>query len=100
MNSQRWAQYYTEGGLGFALNYKKTFKREYLPGCVQHSQALFWGLAAGWLFYYYRQNVSLAGYSLTLGAGMELCGRGPDRSWAETLLLDGKALREPSHNVD
>ena len=73
MNSQRWAQYYAEGGLGFALNYKKTFKREYLPGCVQHSQALFWGLAAGWLIYYYRQNVRSFDCSLTRSKGLELC---------------------------
>ena len=58
MNSQRWLTYYSEGNLGFRIHYNKLFKVEYLPGCVRHSQAIFWGIFTFWFCSYYRQNVS------------------------------------------
>ena len=43
MNTNRWLTYYSEKGLNTSINYNKLFKPAYLPGCVRHSQAIFWG---------------------------------------------------------
>ena len=43
MNTQRWFTYYSEKGVNTSINYNKLFKPAYLPGCVRHSQAIFWG---------------------------------------------------------